>query len=513
MRTFKRPMFRKGGNVDNGIMTGIVDRTHAQDGFAGEEFATPLYSRQLTELQANAPINSKVNVGDTTGNINLALPENRAVPKYLSEEYTGGMSEADIGKPKTVEEYLAQLKEGAGEYGGMDPLTSFLLTAGPSVAGATSFADAVNKLQPATAQLIKGAGEKAKYNRDLRRAAVNLGLQDEQKFDDRRFNWLMKQDDRTYQQFLTQDERDYLAEIKTDDRLWNKDLIKNEREFNLQLLKDQRAYAKLTEEDKRDYKEKIDIRARAYQKLDEEGKREYEKQLIQEGRAFELDKIIRAEKFQEKMFDKENDPGKRLDDMIETIAIKSTQDGNFKDVGQARNNATWTYKKADELRKQGYNIGSIFTDKQRPGGDDPKTEAKFAKTEGKKKRSGSLYYDDVNNKVYQLTGNKDDGFRFVELDESMSETVDSTASGTGDESIVSASKVSLNYPDAQTEAKQRNLVLIPERPKDNRSKMWLKQQRDLLGENAVTKKELEEIIWKEKFADKYKNIKPRKRGT
>ena len=27
MRTFKRPMFRKGGNVGVGIMTGIVDRS------------------------------------------------------------------------------------------------------------------------------------------------------------------------------------------------------------------------------------------------------------------------------------------------------------------------------------------------------------------------------------------------------------------------------------------------------------------------------------------------------
>ena len=33
MRTFKRPMFRKGGNVGNGIMSGITDRVQAQDGF------------------------------------------------------------------------------------------------------------------------------------------------------------------------------------------------------------------------------------------------------------------------------------------------------------------------------------------------------------------------------------------------------------------------------------------------------------------------------------------------
>ena len=31
-RIFKRPMFRKGGNVGTGIMTGIVDRDNLQQG-------------------------------------------------------------------------------------------------------------------------------------------------------------------------------------------------------------------------------------------------------------------------------------------------------------------------------------------------------------------------------------------------------------------------------------------------------------------------------------------------
>ena len=30
-RTFKRPMFRKGGNVGTGIMTGVVDRSMHKD--------------------------------------------------------------------------------------------------------------------------------------------------------------------------------------------------------------------------------------------------------------------------------------------------------------------------------------------------------------------------------------------------------------------------------------------------------------------------------------------------
>ncbi len=83
---------------------------------------------------------------------------------------------------------------------------------------ATGFADAINRLQPATKQLIKGADAKAKYNRDLRKAAVNLGLQDEQKFEDRRFNLALKMNDREYQRFLTDDKlyQTYAIQIKSE---------------------------------------------------------------------------------------------------------------------------------------------------------------------------------------------------------------------------------------------------------------------------------------------------------
>ena len=204
MRTFRRPMFRKGGNVGNGIMTGIVDRS----------------------MHAENPI--------VTGN-----------DPFLSN--------VDIGQPKTQAEYIEEIKAGAGDYGGMDPLTSFLLTAGPSVAGATSFADAVNRLQPATKQLIEQADKKAKFDRDVRMAGTKLALGDQQKFDDRRFNLALKADDRSYQEFLRDDERDYLKGVKADDRIYNKELIKDERKFNLDLIQDSRAYDKLQLEDKREY--------------------------------------------------------------------------------------------------------------------------------------------------------------------------------------------------------------------------------------------------------------------
>ena len=402
MRTFKRPMFRKGGNVGNGIMSGITDRVQAQSGFLPGSTAEMKGAMGVTEEGINLarPIDTTVNIPDTTGNIKLGLPADRPVPKYLSEEYTGGITEADLGQPKTVEEYLAQLKEGAGEYGGMDPLTSFLLTAGPSVAGATGFTDAISRLQPATQQLIKEADAKAKYDRDLRKAAVNLGLQEEQKFDDRRFDLLVKADDREYQKFLTDDERNYLAQVKADDRLYNKDLIKNEREYNLSLLKDARAYDKLKIEDKRAYDLDIDAKARAYQKLDEEKKREYEEKLIREGRAFELQQIIRKEKFQLKLLDEELD-----------LQDKVTVKDYIADYGGSKNQASNRVKfenqnvEAKIIDKFGdKNFGGLI------GGEFHGSTAK--KLEKAKDRDvGKVYFDVMDGKVKRLRKTKE-GYKF-----------------------------------------------------------------------------------------------------
>ena len=357
MRTFKRPMFRKGGNVGDGIMTGIVDRSmHAED-----------------------PI--------VTGN-----------DPFLSN--------VDIGQPKTQAEYIEEIRAGAGDYGGMDPLTSFLLTAGPSVAGATSFSDAVNRLQPATQQLIKGADAKAKYDRDVRMAGTKLALADEQKFDDRRFNLALKADDRSYKEFLRDDERDYLAGIKADDRIYNKELIKDERKFNLDLIKDARDYDKLQLEDKREYDAKILEDARAYNKMEKEDQREYEQKLIQEGRAFELDKIIRAEDFQKEILADERELDKRYTekDFIEVY------EG---DTLQANNRAKFENSKLKTkfIEKFGSNFDGFLN-----GPNDPE-ESKMIK-KGNNKKVGKVYYD-VNTGEAKIYNKKTDGtfgFQVIDID-------------------------------------------------------------------------------------------------
>jgi len=351
MRTFKRPMFRKGGNVDNGIMTGIVDRTQAQDGYTG-------------------------------------------------------MESIDIGTPKTQAEYIEEIRAGAGDYGGMDPLTSFLLTAGPSVAGATGFADAVGRLQPATKQLMDDAAAKAKYDRDIRMAGTKLALADEQKFDDRRFDLALKADDRSYQDFLRKDERNYLAGIKEDDRIYNKELIQDERKFNLDLIQDQRAYNKLEKEDQRTYDAKILEDARAYAKMEKEEQRKYEEKLIKEGRAFELDKIIRAEDFQKEILADERELEKRYTekDFIEVY------EG---DTLQANNRAKFENNKLKTkfIEKFGSNFEGFLN-----GPNDPQ-ESTLIKNKNNKKL-GKVYYD-VNTGEAKIYNKKTDGtygFQIIDID-------------------------------------------------------------------------------------------------
>jgi len=313
------------------------------------------------------------------------------------------VSEVDIGTPKTQAEYIEEIQAGAGGYGGYDPLTSFLLTAGPSVAGATGFADAINRLQPATKQLIEQADKKAKFDRDVRMAGTKLALGDAQKFDDRRFNLALKADDRSYQDFLKDDERSYLAGIKKDDRIYNEKLIKDERKFNLDLIQDSRAYDKLQLEDKREYDAKILDEAKIYQDMKDEEKREYEQKLIKEGRQFELEKIIRAEDFQKEIMAEERALDKRYTekDFIEVY------EG---DTLQAKNRADFENKKLKTkiLEKFGSQFEGFIN------GPNDITEQQLLKNKDNKKL-GKVYYD-VNTGKIKRFRKTTEGYVFEEID-------------------------------------------------------------------------------------------------
>ena len=240
MKTFKRPMFRKGGNVGVGIMSGITDRVHAQDGFLPGGTAA-----------------MKGAMGVTEEGINLAnpLPQARVYPDLVYENID---IDEMVGTPKTSEEYIEQLQKGVGDYGGLDPATTFLLTAGPDIATAKNFSELIGKLGPANKALIERLNEEAKFKRDIRLAGTKLGIGADERAEQKRFD-LKKLD-------LSQEQQ-------------------------VKYLNDERAYNRLKDEDKKEYDQAIADKTRALKKLDEKQRQDFEQNLINKGQAFELKKI------------------------------------------------------------------------------------------------------------------------------------------------------------------------------------------------------------------------------
>ena len=392
-RIFKRPMFRKGGNVGTGIMTGIVDRSmHAEDPFVGGMNQIDTYAQdgfpQQEEKNVVLP-----NSSQTSNNVEDA---------FNSESFK---STASAGTPTSVEDYISQIKAGAGEYGGMDPLTSYLLTAGPQIAKATSFGDAISRLEKPNAALIESQGKKASYDRDLRLAATKMGIADKNKFEDRqfqldtqadnrRFDRLIKTDDREWKGMLIKEERDYLKDTKLDDREWKKYLIGDARDYEKKLLIDRRDYEKLTLDEKRVYDDKLLGEARSYQDMKDSDKREYEKGLIADGRIFELEKITRKEKFDEKMYDKALDQSK-----LKTGDFYATQEyGNDQVRGQ--------YRADYENNRLQVKLLELFGDdyKGLKGADSHGTIQAILKNP-KKKHIGKVYYDVSDGKTKRIRKN------------------------------------------------------------------------------------------------------------
>ena len=66
-RTLKRPMFRRGGTVNDGIMTGLVDRVKKQEGTTQAEIYQKQYEDMLSKIQPTKP---KFNLGQL--GLNLA---------------------------------------------------------------------------------------------------------------------------------------------------------------------------------------------------------------------------------------------------------------------------------------------------------------------------------------------------------------------------------------------------------------------------------------------------------
>ena len=143
-KVFRRPMFRKGGNVGEGIMTGIVDR----------------------ENYANGP-----NMFDIAGPRTM----DSGAPKAMNQS----IDIPDLGT--ITERNVKALLEQAGPSEAYDPLTSFLLQYGPAAAkqtGGGTFANLIAAAEKPVASLIDAKAKESDFLRSLRTQAAGAAIKE-----------------------------------------------------------------------------------------------------------------------------------------------------------------------------------------------------------------------------------------------------------------------------------------------------------------------------------------------
>ena len=126
----------------------------------------------------------------------------------------------------------------------------------------------------------------------------------------------------------------------------------------------------------------------------------------------------------------------------------------------------------------------------------------------KKENEANIFYDVTDGKFKQLRkiDKKTYGYKVVDIDDYSPEEKNDN-----DEETKETKETLLSRSDAEKIAAERNLILIPERPEGNKSKNYINKQKKELGPNAITLNELRELIKKEEFEEKYKNIKQNKK--
>jgi len=105
-----------------------------------------------------------------------------------------------------------------------------------------------------------------------------------------------------------------------------------------------------------------------------------------------LEKQIQADK---DLYELEK--GENLNALITTRAQESIADGKFNNYNAATNEAEWTFRKSKEYKDR--TIGGVLSEKQ---SNDAKSQAKFAKSQGKKNGVGKIYYDPYKDQVLEV---------------------------------------------------------------------------------------------------------------
>ena len=125
---------------------------------------------------------------------------------------------------------------------------------------------------------------------------------------------------------------------------------------------------------------------------------------------------------------------------------------------------------------------------------------------------GKYFYDPYDGTIKKIIMDPNDpnkkNLAFETFDATTFQTIDDKPDIEGDE-VADEMKVSLSFDEAQVEADKRGLTLIPPMP-EGAGRGWLSTQKRQ-NPDAVTVVELQEIIDRENFSERYKNIKKKQR--
>ena len=197
-KVFRRPMFRKGGNVGEGIMTGIVDR----------------------EQYANGP-----NMFDIAGPRTMDSGAPKAINQSIDIPDLGTITERNV----------KALLEQAGPSEAYDPLTSFLLQYGPAAAkqtGGGTFANLIAAAEKPVASLIEAKSKESDFLRSLRTQAAGAAIKERSELEQAERDRLFKKELAEMQEKLSRDlslEERLAAKARSEEAFRNQMTLQAER--------------------------------------------------------------------------------------------------------------------------------------------------------------------------------------------------------------------------------------------------------------------------------------------
>ena len=341
-------MFRKGGNVGVGIMSEIQDRKPFQIG--SNPFENPL---QMDRAADQGLLGLKEQVTE------------REVP-YFGEE-------------RDTAYYLDKLKSGLGEDTSFDPFTQYLLTAGPAVAKATSFADAIARLEKPNLALIEAQEARAKRDRDLGLAAADLSIRRGETLEERKQDYEKTQREQDFILKKFKQETDRLLKLQEKDFTNEKDLL------GLKFAQEGNMFTRQANLERDLIKLRGAIESDLYTKKQKDRFRELE---------IGLENSL-------KLLEKEMELTGGIDNTIKKTAEEGYKNKEYGTLGEATRVETWKQKTTTQLRDQNLLVANEPLDPKVVQNE--KTLKTAANKLGKKgNNTNRIYYDWTNDIQYQL---------------------------------------------------------------------------------------------------------------